>query len=151
MEYLRGNVAEVEISYKNKVKPSERYKITNSKDCFRLFRTFFDDGMIEHHEQMGIICLNRANKVLSYSLISQGGISGTVVDPKIIFQIALKVNASSVILAHNHPSGVLNPSEADCRITRNIKESGEMLEVRLLDHLIISTDTYYSFADEGAL
>jgi DNA repair protein RadC len=151
MEYIKGNMAEVEITYKTKVKPSERYKVTSSGDCYKLFLTLFDDGIIEHHEQMIILCLNRANKVLGYSLISQGGVSGTVVDPKIIFQIALKTNASSIIIAHNHPSGLITPSETDNKITQKIKNAGELLEIKLLDHLILSSEGYYSYADEGEI
>ena len=95
--------------------------------------------------------LNRANKVLGFSKISSGGTSGTLVDVKIIFQIALKSNASSIILGHNHPSGNLKPSDADIRITRTIKEAGKMMEIPLVDHLILTDENYYSFADEGMI
>ena len=92
-----------------------------------------------------VLCLNRANKVLGWAKIGQGGISGTVADPKVIFQIALKANASSIILAHNHPS------EADNKLTRKIKNAGELLDLPVLDHIILIDDGYYSFADEGNL
>jgi DNA repair protein RadC len=96
--------------------------------------------------------LNKANKVLGYSKISSGGISGTLVDPKLIFQTALKANASSIILAHNHPSGNKQPSDADTRITKKCTGAGTLLDITVLDHLIITPDDlYYSYADEGTL
>lgn len=147
---LFNKVAEVRMFYRNPVKASERVKITNSKDCYELFVANWDDTM-ELYETFKILMLNKANKVLGISLISTGGVAGTVVDPKRIFQTALKVNASGIILSHNHPSGSLTPSEADCKITRKVKEAGLLLEISVLDHLILSTDGYYSFADEGAL
>lgn len=98
-----------------------------------------------------ILCLNRANKVLGWAKVSQGGLSGIVADPKVIFQIALKSNGSSLILCHNHPSLNLQPSEADIHLTRKLKEAGLMLDLPVLDHLIVSSEGFYSFADEGLL
>lgn len=98
-----------------------------------------------------MLFLNRANKVLGYYLISVGGITGTVVDTRSIFQTALKANACSIILAHNHPSGNPLPSDADKLITRKLKEAGEVLDINLLDHLILLPEGYTSMADEGML
>ena len=98
-----------------------------------------------------VLCLNRANRVLGWAKINQGGLSGTVSDPKVIFQVALKSNACSLIIAHNHPSGNLRPSEADILLTRKLKEAGLMLDLPVLDHLIVSSEGFYSFADEGLL
>jgi len=98
-----------------------------------------------------VLCLNRANRILGWAKVSQGGLTGTVADPKLIYQIALKSNASSIIIAFNHPSGNLNPSESDIQLTRKLKEAGLMLDLPVLDHLIISSEGYYSFADEGLL
>jgi len=84
-------------------------------------------------------------------MISSGGVEGTVADPKVIFQVALKANASSIILAHNHPSGNIEPSEADIRLTRNLKQAGELLKISVLDHLILTSESYYSFADENMI
>ena len=95
--------------------------------------------------------LNKANRVLKKVKISEGGISGTVVDPKKIFQICLEQHASSIILGHNHPSGNIQPSEADNKITRKIKDCGFLLDMAVLDHIIIGDDRYYSFADDGTL
>ena len=95
--------------------------------------------------------LNRANRVIGISDISTGGVSGTVADPKVIFGIALKANASSIILAHNYPSGNLNPSQPDVSLTNRLKQAGKILQLSVLDHLIITRDGYYSFADEGLM
>ncbi len=125
-----------------------RDKIKTSRDAYEIFRSIIGD---RPYEEFWIILLNRANKVLKKCNISEGGISGTVVDPKKIFKISLDNHASSIILGHNHPSGVVTPSEADCKITKKLHDAGAMLEVTVLDHLIIGDGNYYSFADEGAL
>lgn len=95
--------------------------------------------------------LNRANKVIGYLLISVGGISGTVIDPRIVFQTALKVNSSSCIIAHNHPSNNPTPSDLDLKLTQKLKEGGKILDIQLIDHLIILEEGYTSLADEGFL
>ncbi|MEI7500345.1 MAG: DNA repair protein RadC [Bacteroidota bacterium] len=125
-----------------------RDKINTSRDAYEIFRSTLGD---RPYEEFWIILLNKANKVLQKCNISEGGISGTVVDPKKIFKISLDHHASSIILGHNHPSGVVTPSEADMRITKKIREAGAMLEVTVLDHLIIGENSYYSFADDGTL
>jgi len=125
-----------------------RDKIKTSRDAYEIFRSTMGD---RPYEEFWIILLNKANKVLQKCNISEGGISGTVVDPKKIFKISLDHHASSIILGHNHPSGVVTPSEADQRITKKIRDAGAMLEVTVLDHLIIGENSYYSFADEGTL
>lgn len=98
-----------------------------------------------------IILLNRANRVLGIVPISVGGTAGTVADPKVIFVSALKCNASSVILCHNHPSGNLKPSQADIELTRKLKAAGQFLDLPVLDHIILTKDAYFSFADEGMM
>jgi DNA repair protein RadC len=123
-------------------------KITTSSHAFTIFNSCLADLP---YEQFWIILLNRSNRVIQKVRISEGGISGTVVDPKKIFKIALDHHASSIILGHNHPSGVLTPSEADHRITKKLCEAGLMLEVAVIDHLIIADNRYYSFTDEGAM
>lgn len=124
----------------------ERPKITGSKDIYELLKAELLDIP---HEEFWIVLLNRANRVIKKKQISQGGVAGTVADPKIIFKIALEELASGVILAHNHPSGNLNASKADIELTRKLKESGKLLEIEVLDHLIIAGKNYMSFADEG--
>jgi DNA repair protein RadC len=123
-------------------------KITNSNDAFNIFRSAISDLP---YEEFWIILLNKANRVIRKCSISEGGVSGTVVDPKKIFKIALDNHASSIILGHNHPSGNIQPSDADHKITKKIKDAGIMLDVAVLDHIIIGDDRYYSFADEGVL
>lgn len=123
-------------------------KITNSRDAFEIFKSLMGDLP---YEEFWILILNKANKVIKKEKISEGGISGTVVDPKKIFQICLEHHASSIILGHNHPSGNIQPSEADQKITKKVRDCGVMLDVAVLDHIIIGDDTYYSFADEGSL
>lgn len=142
------NVAEIHVKYKPYMKASERPKITCSTDSVKLFREIWSDTM-EMHEEFYILLLNRSNKVLGWYKISQGGISGTVVDSRIIFAIALKALASGIIIAHNHPSGALIPSESDKAITRKLKNQGELLDINILDHVILTAEAYYSFTDDG--
>lgn len=123
-------------------------KITNSRDAFNLFKPILAD---QPYEIFGMIMLNKANKVIKNAIISEGGVSGTVVDPKKIFKIALDCHSSSIILGHNHPSGNLQPSEPDHKITQKIKSAGQMLDIAVLDHIIVGDDSYYSYADECTL
>ena len=150
MNLLNYKVAEIEITYRNKVNPSDLMKISKSNDCFLLLLDLWSDKM-EYVEEFYVLLLNKANKVLGISKISEGGISGTLVDPKRIFQVALKANASSIILGHNHPSGNIQPSDADRKITKKIKDAGILLDIDVLDHLIVSANQYYSFADDGQI
>ena len=144
-------VSEVSIVYRNHVKPAERPKISSSNDAYEIFRDSWDSTM-EYSESFRILLLNRANKALGVTTVSTGSLSGTIVDVRIIMQYALKGNAHSLILAHNHPSGNKNPSENDIKITQKIKEAGVLLDITILDHLILTPDDiYYSFADEGLL
>lgn len=144
-------VAEIKVSYFPQQKASERQKVMNSRQVYEVFYNNWDKGLIEFQEQCIVMFLNRANRVLGLYEASKGGLSGTVVDPKTIFSAALKCSASSIILAHNHPSGGLMPSQADIDITAKIKEGGEILDIKVLDHLIITHEGFYSFADEGRL
>lgn len=145
------NVAEIQLSYKSHVKPSERVKITCSRDAYNVLLQTWDDNKLEFVEQFKVMLLNRANKVLGVFEVSTGSTTATVADPKIIFAAAIKANASGIIIAHNHPSGNLSPSQQDIDLTRKVKDGGKILEVQLLDHVIITTESYYSFADEGIL
>lgn len=145
---FNSNLAEIKITYRNKQKFSEMRKISCSKDVVEVLRSVWSD-QLEYREEFAVICLNRANKVLGYSFISSGGLAGTVVDAKVVFQIALKSNASSIILAHNHPSGNTQPSDSDIKLTMRLKEAGKYLDLPVLDHVILTSETYYSLADEG--
>ena len=144
-------VAEIQLNYKSDVKPSLRPKISSSKDAYDVVRNNWDDSRIEFIEQFKVMLLNRAHKVLGIFDVSTGGVSGTVADPKIIFAAAIKANASGIIVAHNHPSGNLSASQADIDLTKRLKEGGKVLEVQLLDHVILTTEGYFSFADEGMI
>lgn len=122
--------------------------IRHSEDAFRLLQPMVADL---DHEQFWLILLNRAHQVLQFEQVSAGGVSGTVVDPKIIFRKALHGQASSLILCHNHPSGNTKPSPADLEITRKLKQAGQHLEIPVVDHLIVTHRGYFSFADEGLM
>ena len=148
---LLNQIAEVELIYRSKVKASDRPKITRSNDAYELFIQYWDENKLEFVEEFKVMLLNKANKVLGICQLSTGGISGTVADPKLIFMAALKSNASYIVIAHNHPSGNLKPSRQDEELTGKIKEGGKFLDIPLLDHLIVTTEGFYSFADEGLL
>jgi len=149
MTLFDQQIAEIKISYSHKVKPSNQTKVTCSRDAYNYVASMWPD--IDYKERFAMLLLSRSNKVLGLSWISQGGISGTVVDVRLIFQAALKANASSMILLHNHPSGQLEASDADLRITRKIKSGGDVLDISVLDHLIITSEKFVSLADEGLM
>jgi DNA repair protein RadC len=152
MELLNETqLAEVELTYKSRVKACDRPKVKTSADAHELIRRVYNVDTIEHHEQFYVFLMNRANHVLGFSRVSQGGTSGTVVDTRIILQLALKTNASAMMISHNHPSGQLRPSEQDILITRKLKEAAKLFDISLLDHLIMTADSYYSFADNGQM
>jgi DNA repair protein RadC len=147
------NVPKIEISvrYDKKVPFEEMITISRSSDIADFCRKLFNADTIAWTEEMILICLNRANKVIGYYKVSQGGFHGTVADPKVIFTVALTCAASAIIISHNHPSGSLKPSHADIDLTRKIKEAGKLLDISLLDHVIVTEDTFFSFADDGQL
>ncbi|MGG7035299.1 MAG: DNA repair protein RadC [Flavobacterium sp.] len=126
----------------------ELFKITSSKAIFELMHPIIGELS---HEEFWIVYLNNSNKVLSKSQISKGGITGTVVDVRLVYKTALETGATAVILCHNHPSGTLTASEADKQITKKLKLAGESLDIKVLDHLIITENDYFSFTDEGLL
>lgn len=126
----------------------EQFQICSSQDAFECIGPILGDLP---HEEFWVVLLNRANRVMQKVRISQGGVAGTVVDAKIIFKEALAHLASGIILCHNHPSGNLRPSQADIDITQKISKAGKTLDIRVLDHLIVSVNGYYSFADEGMM
>lgn len=123
-------------------------KIGCSEDAAGIFQPLLGDL---GHEEFWVLFLNRANLMITHRQISKGGMSGTIADPRIIFQHALQFKATGIILCHNHPSGNLKPSDADIRLTKNLVEAGKVLEITVLDHLIVTQAGYYSFSDEGRL
>ena len=151
LQEMMSQVAEVELIYRSKVKASERPVISSSSDAYSVLKDLWEEGKMELVEQFKVLFLNRANRILCLFNVSTGGITGTVADPRIIYTAALKVNAVSLVLAHNHPSGSLKPSRQDEELTQKIKSAGSFLDIKVLDHVILSSEGYYSFADEGLL
>jgi DNA repair protein RadC len=140
-------VAALELGKRRKMQDiSQLDKITSSRDVFDMFHPILVDLP---YEEFWVLYLNRSNKVLEKRRISQGGITGTVIDPRIIFKAGVELRASGVILCHNHPSGNLKPSDQDIAITRKLKQGGEVLDISVLDHLIVTESGYYSMSDEG--
>ena len=146
---FQDKIAEVHISYSTKIAAKDRVQIKSSKDTALQIRSFFP--LIEYQEHFFLILLNRANRVLGYRLISTGGMAGTVVDVRLVFQVALLTHSTSIILVHNHPSGMLTPSAEDLALTAKFINAGKVLDISVLDHLIMTKDSYYSFADEGMM
>ena len=132
--------AEVKLTYVTKQKPSDRFKIKDSNDAAELFFEIWNMETIEFIEEVKMVLLNRDNQVLGIANISTGGISSSIIDTRVILQYAIKSNATSVILAHNHPSGNASPSEADKHITRKIRDALKTCDISLLDHLIITKE-----------
>ena len=128
--------------------PTEKPKINTSTDAANIFKPILSDLP---HEEFWVLMLNRNNLVIDKMIISRGGITGTVIDVRIIMKIALECLACSIILCHNHPSGNLIPSEADKEITRKIKDAGKLLDISVLDHVIVGNNSFFSFADEGLI
>ncbi|ERM80540.1 hypothetical protein P872_12265 [Rhodonellum psychrophilum GCM71 = DSM 17998] len=143
-------IYELQLSYKAKGCGSKLQKIQGSAEAFRLLQTIFDQDLIAAREEFVVLYLNRAGQVIGYHKAFQGGVSSVICDPKIVLGVALKSLSSGLILAHNHPSGNMSPSEADITLTRKIKNACKEMDIELLDHLILSPDgNYFSFADEG--
>ena len=142
-------ISEIKVTYSSN--NIEKPTIKSSLDSYNVLSEHWNQDTIELHEEFKVLLLNRANKALGVYHLSKGGVSGTVVDAKLIFSVALKCTASSIILAHNHPSCNEKPSQADIDITNKIKAGCKCLDLTLLDHLILIKDSYFSFADEGLI
>lgn len=142
-------VAALELGRRRRAaEPLQKPGIKASRDAYEIVQSLTGDS---NYEQFWVLLLNRANKLIRKECISEGGIAGTVADPKRIYKLALEHNASFIILAHNHPSGNLHPSDEDIRLTRKLKQAGEVLDIRIIDHIVAGENDYYSFADEGML
>lgn len=142
-------ISEIKVSYSSN--NEKKLVIKTSNEAYDVFIDTWNMDTIELQEEFKLLLLNRANKLLGIYHLSKGGTSSTIVDNKLVFSVALKCQASGIILAHNHPSGNLRPSEADKQVTRKVKKGGEYLDITLLDHVILTKDGYFSFADEGLL
>lgn len=141
---------EVEVVYKPRKSLELSSEIRCSRDAFLYIKEFFKSFM-SHHEEVWMILLNSCMQIIGSSQVSKGGLEHAFVDVRIIYQTALMAHATGFILVHNHPTGVLHPSKPDEELTKKIVGAGKILDIRLLDHLIISEDTYFSFADEGII
>lgn len=141
------NISEIKLTYTRKVKAKDRPKISSSSDAHNLFRENWDDLTINLFEEFKILLLDRNNRCMGIVPISQGGVSGTMVDAKLVFSSALKARACGVILGHNHPSGNTNPSSSDRALTKKLIEAGKYLDISVLDHIIVTDENYTSFAD----
>lgn len=149
---MNYKVNEIKISYKEKLQTLRSENIKSSEDAANLLFDHWDKNTIGLHESFKILLLNNSNKVKGIYELSSGGITGTVVDIRLLFAVVLKSISVGIILCHNHPSGKLKPSETDIQITRKIKNASEYLDIKLLDHLILTPDnSYFSFADNGLL
>jgi len=143
-------VAEMKVSYKPAI--AKKPTIAKSSDAFQLIKNLFDESTIHLQEQFVVMYLNRANKVIGGIKLSQGGITGTVADPRIILGVALKAAATGIVLGHNHPNGNLKISRQDEALTQKIKQAAQIMDISLLDHIIIGTENnYLSMADEGMI
>lgn len=142
-------IASIELAKRKQIQyPQEKTPIKCSRDIFEIIKPYFEDLT---HEEFFCIFLNRSNKILKIENISVGGISGTITDVRIIFKKAVLLTASGIIISHNHPSGNIQPSESDTKITQKIKEAGNLMDIKLLDHIIYSEKDFYSFTDNGTI
>ncbi|MAW94338.1 MULTISPECIES: RadC family protein [unclassified Leeuwenhoekiella] len=149
---METQLNEIKLRYSTKQKATDWIKISSSTNAAEAIFKNWDKDHIATFECFKIVLLNNSNQIKGVFQVSQGGITGTVVDVRLIFAVALKSLAVGMILTHNHPSGTLKPSEADKSITRKIKSAGEFLDIKVLDHIILTpTGQYFSFADEGLL
>jgi len=144
-------VSQLDIVYNNKIKACERPKISTSRDAYNILFHDWNMNKIELQEQFKVLFLDRGNRCSGVATIFSGGISATCVDLRLVFAMALKAVASGIILAHNHPSGNLAASRADIELTKQFHKAGNVLDVEVLDHLIITKEGYKSFADDGLI
>ena len=145
-------VSEIKLTYKSRVKAQDRPQIISSLDAYTIFRNYWDEDTIELFEEFHILLVDRANRVMGYYPASKGSMVGTLVDVRMIFAAAIKARAVGIILAHNHPSNHLKPSQADLETTNKVREAGKIMDIHILDHIILAPEGgYYSFADEGLM
>lgn len=149
---MRGNINEISISYKERIKLSHSPNIKGSIDAAEILYEHWDKSNIELQESFKVLLLNNSNKVKGVYELSKGGITGTLVDMRILFATVLKSLSVAIILAHNHPSGKLQASNSDIELTKKIKKAAELFDIKILDHLIITPNgDYYSFADNNII
>lgn len=146
MDYKVGEVA---MTYKSST--PKQYKVTTADDAYRLMLNSYDEGQLEYRESFKVVLLNNNCDVLGYATISEGGLTETTVDVRMILQVALLTNATAMILVHNHPSGNLTPSRQDRELTKHVVDAARLMNIRVIDHIIISTSNYNSFVENGLI
>lgn len=145
-------IAEVKVSYTSKVKAKDRVVVRTSSDAYNAVRSLYDEDTIDYVESSHVLLLNHANQIIGKKLLSTGGTSSCIVDVKVIAQISLSTNAHAIILSHNHPSGNRNASDQDIQITRKVKQALDLFDIRVLDHIIVTSDNgYTSMADNDLM
>lgn len=145
-------IAEVKVSYTSKVKAKDRVQVRTSADAYNAVRSLYDEDTIDYVESSHVLLLNRANQIIGKKLLSTGGTSSCIVDVKVIAQISLSTNAHAIIMTHNHPSGNISASDQDVQITRRVKDALDLFDIKVLDHIIVTSDNgYTSMADEGLM
>lgn len=144
-------VAEVELVYRNRTRPEDRIRVVQSKTANDVLREHWDDNKLELVEQFKILLLDRSSRCLGVSDIATGGVHHCLIDAKLVFATALKARASQLILAHNHPSGNLQPSQNDIDLTKTLSNGAKLLDMKVIEHLILTRQGYYSFADNGLI
>lgn len=148
---MNNTISEIEIKYTPATKKQDRIKITCSQDAYKTFLSDWNTDTIELQEEFKIMLLNKANEVIGVSILSKGGMSSCIVDLKLLFALVLKSASPVIILAHNHPSGNLKPSEADKRLYEKVKKGAEYFDIQVLDNMIITKEDFYSFVDRGLI
>lgn len=144
-------ITEIDIVYRNPVKATDRPFVRSPNDSYKIFMSVWDENKIGIIEEVKALFLNNVKACLGIADISSGGLKSTIVDPKVVFSLALKAGAQAIIIAHNHPSGLVQPSEQDIDTTNKISRIGCLLDICLLDHLIVTPDDYYSFAEHDLI
>ena len=144
-------LAELEVSYKSKRTREQRIPIRCSQDVDRFLRTIWNEKTLELVEEFYVICLNGSHEAIGWVKVSTGGLNSTSIDPRIIFGVALQTASTAIIVAHNHPSGSLEPSRQDKEVTKMLKDAGKILNIKVLDHIILTKDSSYSFEEHGML
>ncbi len=145
----KGDIAEIEICYKRRIKA--RHTLKNAADAYRILKKCFNVDTLDHHETFWALYLNNSGQPLAVYKVAEGTISSVEVDSRMIFQAALKLNATQIILAHNHSSGLLEPSKADLKVTALLQNIGLLMNIKILDHLIISSEGYYSMNENDRM
>ena len=149
MKTYKSNLPEISLRMKNS--GIAKCKISCSRDVADFFRMIFDSETLEIYESMFAVFLNRSNNTIGFFRVSQGGLSGTVIDIRLVLKTALESLAHSIIICHNHPSGNIQPSDADRQITSKLKQAAALMDIQILDHVVLTSDSYFSFSDEGLI